>query len=689
MTRRFENGRLVIEANSEESESLMNVWENAWSKFETWEYKSLSHICDLVGAPWLVGKPPVTTPARKKGRKAKKGKRPTMSQQGTDSDATNSTAFQSILNPSELNSTLTINANSQNTFTVDTSETIVDSGHEVTTGQVIVAVQPLRASTSGSLYNDKKEKYVKNANGSYTRASVVEETPPEDIDPNSPSVSTPTNDAKMTAPEEPEEWMTDDESELEQPKNLKKKQKPLARKKKQSEYFTPGTFIPRSTRANTRAISRLDQVSSVYHQTPSTSEVPSTPKVTGFKSLDRAKSLTQQMKEAVTSSGGSTSGGEHLVPGRLFGSAAKNRLQRLKAIGSGKDLTDSAQKRRIAAEERRRNQIQQQIDEKERKASAQKENLIKQRTLEAKAKREERERLVAIQKEAKEREEKEKRMLQEKMKEELERKKVEKEEARREEARNRHAQQILRQKEAEERKVQEEREQKRKQKLVEEQLKKRMEEADKARLEQERLAAMIQQHNSSLQQKAVANSFMKKQLATTSATKLPEIEPEPPKLAPVSEQSANSTFTMPKDVSKAENKLPTTSKPEQQSYDISDLKSDEDTDDERQPRKALPNWARGTDFMQALTKQYSKALKYREREIRSHFQEVQLPVELGLIFKGAEKIVSSRYAKRTSSAFWSSPPAHALNLSMSFNSSSLSVQRFDANNDSFDLSKNK
>lgn len=67
--------------------------------------------------------------------------------------------------------------------------------------------------------------------------------------------------------------------------------------------------------------------------------------------------------------------------------------------------------------------------------------------------------------------------------------------------------------------------------------------------------------------------------------------------------------------------------------------------------------------MDALTTQYHKRRKHREREVRSVFPEVPLPVELGLIFKGAEKTVSSRYAKRTSSAHWSSPPAKLADLS--------------------------
>ena len=117
------------------------------------------------------------------------------------------------------------------------------------------------------------------------------------------------------------------------------------------------------------------------------------------------------------------------------------------------------------------------------------------------------------------------------------------------------------------------------------------------------------------------------------------------------------------------------------------MKSDEDTDDERAPRKPIPDWARGKAFVDTLSKQYGIARKYRERQIKQVFPEVELPVELDTIFKGAVKIVSSRYAKRTSSAHWSSPPAHALNLSMSFNSTNTSMMSKLASDDnSFSVS---
>ena len=66
------------------------------------------------------------------------------------------------------------------------------------------------------------------------------------------------------------------------------------------------------------------------------------------------------------------------------------------------------------------------------------------------------------------------------------------------------------------------------------------------------MTAMILQHNKSLQHQAVANSFIKKQNAfantsTASTSKLPQLEPDLPKLKP-EEQVANmnSTFTLPK-----------------------------------------------------------------------------------------------------------------------------------------------
>lgn len=287
-----------------------------------------------------------------------------------------------------------------------------------------------------------------------------------------------------------------------------------------------------------------------------------------------------------------------------------------------------------------------------------------------------------------ERDEREKRLREEQKKEEFERKWREKEEARKEEARRRQEAQLAKQQEAELRKQQEEAERQLKQRqlvrtmllwrssshssLQEEAQRRKAEELERERLEQQRIQAMILQHNSSLQQKAMANSFMKKTAPTTtitSSSKLlvdPEVSQKTTTIEKVADEgnslaaTANATFTMPKPVVKP---------PAVESYDISDLKSD-DSDDETQPRKVIPSWAKGGDFLKGLEHQYGVPRKQRERQMRKIFPEVQLPVDLGKIFKG-NKIVSSRYEKRTSSAVWTCPPAHLANLSMSFNTSKL------------------
>lgn len=83
------------------------------------------------------------------------------------------------------------------------------------------------------------------------------------------------------------------------------------------------------------------------------------------------------------------------------------------------------------------------------------------------------------------------------------------------------------------------------------------------------------------------------------------------------------------------------------SYDISNLNSDDSTDDEESPRKAIPFWAKTPNLKVALKKQ-CLSNKSNPDEI---FPDVVSPPDLNKIFSRKR----SRFNKRTSSACWDSP----------------------------------
>ena len=81
-------------------------------------------------------------------------------------------------------------------------------------------------------------------------------------------------------------------------------------------------------------------------------------------------------------------------------------------------------------------------------------------------------------------------------------------------------------------------------------------------------------------------------------------------------------------------------------YDISDIRSDESTDDDERPRKKIPLWAQGSALKAAILNQFS------DKHIADRlFGEIALP-KLEEIFKRKRK----RFFVRSSSAFWDSPP---------------------------------
>lgn len=103
-------------------------------------------------------------------------------------------------------------------------------------------------------------------------------------------------------------------------------------------------------------------------------------------------------------------------------------------------------------------------------------------------------------------------------------------------------------------------------------------------------------------------------------------------------------------------------------YDISDLRSDDEDEDEvedRPGKKKIPSWAKGPDFLKSIQKQYSLHSREREDFIKDMFSSIDSNVPLERIFRESQKHVSKKYARRTSSACWSSPPMTYIDKSFS------------------------
>lgn len=104
-----------------------------------------------------------------------------------------------------------------------------------------------------------------------------------------------------------------------------------------------------------------------------------------------------------------------------------------------------------------------------------------------------------------------------------------------------------------------------------------------------------------------------------------------------------------------------------ESYDISDLCSeDEDEDEQRVMNKRIPMWAKGREFLEALKAQFGLRGKLRENVIKTLFSSIDSNVKLEEVFdqKKAEKF-KVKIRPRGSSACWSSPPQTHIDKSFS------------------------
>ena len=83
-------------------------------------------------------------------------------------------------------------------------------------------------------------------------------------------------------------------------------------------------------------------------------------------------------------------------------------------------------------------------------------------------------------------------------------------------------------------------------------------------------------------------------------------------------------------------------------YDVSNLKSDDETDDEEEPSKPIPQWAKDENIKRRARDQCLKMINYTKI-----FREASnCEIKLDEIFRTKRK----KFTERSSSANWSSPP---------------------------------
>lgn len=91
----------------------------------------------------------------------------------------------------------------------------------------------------------------------------------------------------------------------------------------------------------------------------------------------------------------------------------------------------------------------------------------------------------------------------------------------------------------------------------------------------------------------------------------------------------------------------------EENYDINDLRSDDETDDEEEPSKPIPQWARDPFIFRKAQAQCFKTLNFTKMFRAACNAEIKL-----------EEVFSSRrrrFVERSSSANWNTPPVWGTN----------------------------
>ena len=90
-----------------------------------------------------------------------------------------------------------------------------------------------------------------------------------------------------------------------------------------------------------------------------------------------------------------------------------------------------------------------------------------------------------------------------------------------------------------------------------------------------------------------------------------------------------------------------------ENYDIGDLKSGDDTDDDEEPSKPIPEWAKGELLIKKALIQCYKGINYTKLFKASSQNEI--------ILENIFKIKRKKFTERSSSANWNSPPVWRTN----------------------------
>lgn len=90
-----------------------------------------------------------------------------------------------------------------------------------------------------------------------------------------------------------------------------------------------------------------------------------------------------------------------------------------------------------------------------------------------------------------------------------------------------------------------------------------------------------------------------------------------------------------------------------ENYDVGDLRSDDETDDEEQPSKPIPAWARDPLIKHTAMAQSLKFINFTKLFKSASKSEI--------VLENIFKTRTNKFHQRSSSANWSSPPIWASN----------------------------
>lgn len=305
----------------------------------------------------------------------------------------------------------------------------------------------------------------------------------------------------------------------------------------------------------------------------------------------------------------------------------KQRIQKRAEIEGRKKQEEAARLQKIKEQEeeekRQREMLQkrQELEEQERQRriiEAKRHQEHREKELEKERELEKQKKLKAIEEKEKrlrEKEEKERKTREEKLR--IEREKKAQEDKEKEERERARIAQLIREKEEHTRREREQRAKEEKERQERE--KKLKEEREAALREKKRQEQIERERTRVLEERKLAEENKKLNSSTTCNSY--EMTPPPVKV-----------------------RKPASS----ENYNIADLQSDESTDDEDNPRKRIPSWARPPALKAAIFHQ-----EYSNIDVNSIFDDVPKP-NLEDIFKHATK--KKRFNQRTSSAMWDSPP---------------------------------